>query len=515
MKNLSLDAITEKLLPGKRLQAEETVQLSDPVTDTPMYITLEQLRPYDHNPRVARNPMFEDVKNSIRQRGLDQPPQITRRPGDVYVMIHNGGNTRLAILNELWQETRDERFFRIHCLFRPWTDETSPLIGHLAESDLHGPLSFIERALAVAKLKSLLESQGPELSQRDLSRRLTSCGYPISQPQLNRMFMTLEYLLPAIPQALYAGLGKSPIESLISLRSQAERTWNRYLGNPFLFADLWLKTLGSFDAFPEGFEVDQVRNELLEHMSRALGQTYRMLALEMMERPSDRTEPALPAPTTRPSTATANGDSQLTTTPPVSKPAHRVDAQGSQTETTETPIDSSEPQSRVQKIRALIQQQTTLASDQYSPIAPDATESSASLNPLDDWRIEPGPNDADQLRSLITELEQQLASLAGYADWLPESSSAAGLLEQSQNDDEQHPHVVAVQWLLNLLRDSPTPMEESRLSFTGWRQLLLGAHEHDPGPDCEPVPDIMLITLFRLVRYIRHLNDLTRPSHPL
>lgn len=515
MKNLTVDAITEKLLPGKRLQAEKTAQLSDPVADTPMYITLEQLRPYDHNPRVVRNPMFEYVKNSIRQRGLEHPPQITRRPGNPYFMIHNGGNTRLAILNELWQETRDERFFRIHCLFRPWTDETSPLIGHLTESDLHGPLSFIERALAVAKLKSLLESQGPELSQRDLSRRLTGSGYPISQPQLNRMFMTLEYLLPAIPQALYAGLGKSPIESLISLRSQAERTWSHYLGNPFLFADLWLKTLARFDAFPEGLEVDQVRNELLEHMSSALGQTYRMLALEMMERPSDRTEPALPAPTTRTFIAIADGEPQRSTTHRVSKPAHRVEALDSQTETTETSTDSSEPQSRVQKIRALIQQQTTLASAQDPPITPEANESSASFKTLDDWRIEAGPNDAGQLRLLITELEQRLASLAGCADWLLESSRDVGLLEQSQNDDEQYPHAVAVQWLLNLLRGSPAPIEESRLSFTGWRQLLLGVGEHDPRADCEPVPDTTLITLFRWVRYTRHLNDLTRPSHPL
>lgn len=515
MKNLTVEIITEKLLPGARLIAEETIQLSDPVADTPMYITLEQLRPYDHNPRVVRNPMFDDVKNSIRQRGLEHPPQITRRPGNPYFMIRNGGNTRLAILNELWQETRDERFFRIHCLFRPWTDETSPLIGHLAESDLHGPLSFIERALAVAKLKSLLESQGPELSQRDLSRRLTGSGYPISQPQLNRMFMTLEYLLPAIPQTLYAGLGKSPIESLIGLRSQAERTWNRYLGDPFLFADLWLKTLASFDALPEGFAVEQVRNALLEHMSSALGQTYRMLALEMMERPSDRTEPALPKPPPRPATAIADGEPQPTTSPRVSKPVHRVDALGTQTETTETSTDSSEPQSRVQKIRALIQQQTTLASVQDPPITPETNESSASFKTLDDWRIEAGPNDANQLRSLITELEQQLALLAGCAGWLPESSSDSGLLEQSQNDDEQHPHAVAVQVLLNLLRTSPAPMEESRLSFTGWRQLLLGVGEHDPSADCEPVPDTMLITLFRWIRYIRHLNDLTRPSPPL
>lgn len=45
-----------------------------------MIITLEQLRPYDLNPRLMRNPNYDDIKESIRRRGLDTPPPITRRP---------------------------------------------------------------------------------------------------------------------------------------------------------------------------------------------------------------------------------------------------------------------------------------------------------------------------------------------------------------------------------------------------------------------------------------------------
>jgi ParB family protein of integrating conjugative element (PFGI_1 class) len=62
---------------------------------------------------VTRNPAYEDIKASIRERGLDAPPAITRRPGEPHYIIRNGGNTRLAILRELWSETKDERFFRI------------------------------------------------------------------------------------------------------------------------------------------------------------------------------------------------------------------------------------------------------------------------------------------------------------------------------------------------------------------------------------------------------------------
>lgn len=93
--------------------------LSDPIADTPMVVTLEQLRPYELNPRVTVNPLYAEIKASIRERGLDTAPAITRRPGESHYIIRNSGNTRLAILRELWAETKDERFFRIPCLFRP------------------------------------------------------------------------------------------------------------------------------------------------------------------------------------------------------------------------------------------------------------------------------------------------------------------------------------------------------------------------------------------------------------
>ena len=132
MKKLSQEEITDKLHQEHFPRGPELERLSDPLADTPMLVTLEQLRPYEHNPRFIRNPLYDDIKASIRERGLDQPPPITRRPGETYFIIRNGGNTRLAILGELWQETRDERFFRIHCLFRMLPDHlyrAVPFIG--------------------------------------------------------------------------------------------------------------------------------------------------------------------------------------------------------------------------------------------------------------------------------------------------------------------------------------------------------------------------------------------------
>ena len=82
-------------------------------------VTLDKLRPYEHNPRKTRNPNFEMIKESIRRRGLDHKPNITQRPGEPFYIIADGGNTRIQALKELFTETQDQRFWSIECLYKP------------------------------------------------------------------------------------------------------------------------------------------------------------------------------------------------------------------------------------------------------------------------------------------------------------------------------------------------------------------------------------------------------------
>lgn len=83
-------------------------------------VTLDKLRPYEGNPRKTKNPAYEEIKASIKARGLDHAPNITQRPGDDFYTIADGGNTRLQALKELFQETQDPRFWSIECVFKPW-----------------------------------------------------------------------------------------------------------------------------------------------------------------------------------------------------------------------------------------------------------------------------------------------------------------------------------------------------------------------------------------------------------
>ncbi|MFS2068370.1 ParB family protein [Pseudomonas sp. CT11-2] len=511
MKKPSQEEITEKLQQGHFPQGPNLKQPSDPSTDTPMLVTLEQLRPYDLNPRFIRNPLYDDIKASIRERGLDQPPPITRRPGEPTFIIRNGGNTRLAVLGELWQETHDERFFRIHCLFRPWTNEATALLGHLAESDLHGQLTFIERALAVAKLKAMFEQDESALSQRELAKRLASGGYPISQSHISRMLDTLEYLLPAIPQTLYTGLGKSHIERLIGLRSQAEKTWNRYPANSLEFTELWLDTLASFDAEPESFNLEQIQDELLERMSQLLGQSYRMLALEL-----STTQRPLPIPsaavTTQATDMPPSGEDGVTQSPlrPELEPSdHKTGAApkpSPQPETNITPELS--PPSRVQQIR-----------DQINRETPAETVREVDTRASHDiWSIAPALDTPEQLRSAIAALAREMTAYAGRPEIIITQQDGLGFILDMEQIDLTTPRATGVHLLLlALLRAQDEVDWEDRklLPSALFGQLLLGVYQlpltDQPTMDVglERLPDHLLIKLYRLIRLARRLIELT------
>lgn len=245
-----------------------------------MTVTLDKLRPYDGNPRKTRNPAYDDIKASILARGLDHAPNITQRPGDDFYTVADGGNTRLQILNELFQETQDPRFWAIECIFKPWKGDANDtdaklnqLIGHLSENDMRGELSFIEKALGIRDVKALYEEKYQEqFSHRKLAEKLAENGYPISNQIIARMEQCLTYLYPHIPNVLFAGLGKHQIEKILTLRKNADESWEKHrlevepMGD---FDEVWMNTLSSFDEAPDNFAIPTLQDELIGNMNEA------------------------------------------------------------------------------------------------------------------------------------------------------------------------------------------------------------------------------------------------------
>ncbi|MCL7827345.1 ParB family protein [Pasteurella multocida] len=276
--------------PDYKKSIEEIQQSTNDQQPQLINVTLMQLRPFDGNPRKTKNPKFEEIKESIRMRGLDFAPNITKRPGDDFYIIADGGNTRLQALNELWEETKDPKYWSIRCLYKPWKTGNenegtlSCLIGHLTENDLRGDLSFIERALAIAEIKAMYEkADEPKLSHRQLSERLKVDGYSVSYSLLARMEQCLTYLYPYIPNVLLAGMGKPQIEKLLVLYNNALSLWKKQLVDDSNFLLIWEKVLSAFDTEPQSFNLAHIQDELIGAMVTTLnnGITYEDIRFEV------------------------------------------------------------------------------------------------------------------------------------------------------------------------------------------------------------------------------------------
>lgn len=247
-------------------------------------VTLDKLRPFEGNPRKTKNPAYEDIKASIKARGLDHAPNVTQRPGDDFYTIADGGNTRLQALKELFEETHDPKFWSIDCIFKPWQGEADDissridtLVGHLAENEVRGELSFIEKALGVRDVKALYEEKFQEkFSHRKLAEMLTEQGYPISFQLIAKMEQCLVYLYPHIPNVLLAGLGRPQIEKLLTIYRNAQNAWDNHqyqvrdepTGN---FDEIWVATLSPMDEEPESFSVTDFQDSLIGAMTEAFG----------------------------------------------------------------------------------------------------------------------------------------------------------------------------------------------------------------------------------------------------
>ena len=504
---------------------------SDPLADTPMIVTLDELRPYELNPRVTRNPLYDEIKGSIRQRGLDAPPAITRRPGEPHYVIRNGGNTRLAILGELWSETREERFFRIPCLFRPWSarGEIVALTGHLAENELHGQLTFIERALAVEKARELYEQENPTpLSQSELARRLTQDGYPITQPHISRMQDTVRYLLPAIPHLLYGGLGKPQIERLAALRRAAAHAWEQQGSSGDDFPGLFQEVLALFDGEGAELPLQRIQDELIGQMAEHLGTSYDKLCLDIEEaqtrqralgREPSRGVAEQPADTRQISESggtahTGKNDTEavvpqpstvIASTPQAGAPSEEPEETAAPSPTNAVPpVPDTE---RLQAVRQLIADQT----------GGDTTESAASgsrsiplqaggLYPITDvWQIPAALDDPVPLRTHIAQLAREIAAEAGIDDEVSSVPTGIGYImevgkPQTAADPGCSRGVAGL--LLALSQTAATPTDAPHLP-DDLAPLLLGSVT----PDSGRLSDAALIKLYRLIRLARCLYD--------
>ena len=539
-------------------------QLSDPISDTPMVLTLDQVLPWHDNPRTTRNPKYDELKESIRHRGLDTPPPVTRRPGEDKYRIRNGGNTRLEILNELYKETGDERYFRFNCLFRPWDKQRGEIIaltGHLAENDLKGDLKFIERAVGIQKAKAWYEEEkGEPVGIRELSRKLTDDGYPVSHSHISKMLDAVEILLPAIPVMLYSGLGKPQIEKLLSLRKSASSCWTRlYAGEGIDFEMLFQDTLAIFDSSPDEFIFERFQDELIDQMKRPLGLRYDQILLEITNGQQEQRRGTLidlPAPTAPPEIPPVGQESPAASTtgqaqsqsPAAGLQTSKINSLPGNPSTPPTPPLPVQQQQLTDEERAELlaghivspvstkiqqtRQRLAALEGEHLPVFEETALQAipvqvGGLHPITDlWYIERSIDTPEILRQHIADLAEEIALHVGAPGEIVRIQGGVGYTYREPNEDPEITdsalHLMTllqalsgqVQVVLNSHDQQTCRDALGEFQFSaGLAQLLLGqpTTSDQPSNQAGRLNDEALVKLFRIIRLARRLVDLELP----
>ncbi|HCM1946182.1 TPA: ParB family protein [Salmonella enterica subsp. salamae serovar 30:g,m,s:e,n,x] len=523
----------EKLLQRGRTPNTESSAVALPVNEMPMVLTLEQLRPNPDNPRTSRNPKYEDIKASIRARGLDSVPKVTKDPEcpeDVYI-FSDGGNTRYSILTELYAETGDERFRRVQCIVKPWPGRLQCVIGHLAENDVRGELSFIEKAFGIEKARAIYEEQlGREVSQRELAALLKEAGYPVHHSNISRMAATIEYLWPWMPNLLNSGMGRPQITQLIALRTAAEKAWQTFSQNVALpleeeFNDVFGGVCRAFDD-PEHYSNDVFKDELIAALLKAMPDpqlTYDSWLIELDPQEQNRRklfgepeplpqhvldadkthdEPSPPPAAEPPSVTTDSGSTGKKPVTTGGDTSDHIDLPPDEEQLDlyggNVPRDSTPELSDVSPDVDQEPGDCTGGQLQEPPVNPIAFAANG-LEPVTDiWHIPALQDDVEHLQDIAFRLAFELAEVMGIEDAVQEDKSLLGAGYSLSSNPDGEP--------LATLCGEATDMPISIL--TGF---LIGASSSGP-LDAPLFDDVYAVKFLRLIRVVRRLRELQRQA---
>ena len=200
-KKSSYAEIAKKSLLGTPppLNAMGTMSTTDIVDGSVSNLAIGDIERYEYDPRIRPNPRYAEIKASIRASGILNHISVTKRPGSARYTVYGGGNTRLRIARELYDEG-DQRFARLTVIVKVWKGDASTIAAHLVENEQRGEISFWEKAQGVLSFKANFEKErGDALSASDLNRELKAAGLNYGLRMLQNFMFAAEHLAPIGP----------------------------------------------------------------------------------------------------------------------------------------------------------------------------------------------------------------------------------------------------------------------------------------------------------------------------
>ena len=212
--------------------------------DRLMRVAIDRVDSFEHNPRRKRTEEdWNYLKDSIRAIGIENPVKVTQRPGSDRYEICSGGNSRLAILKELYQETNDEKFAAIPVIFVAFSElgdaDISMMLKHIVENDIRSDVVFWDKANSYHRLAELMGID--ENSTREISDTFRSRGASVSHNNLSLYFFA-NSKLKELGQLCYDLSGPKTIE----LRKAYYELQKLVANQDAEFDEFWSNTLQTF-----------------------------------------------------------------------------------------------------------------------------------------------------------------------------------------------------------------------------------------------------------------------------
>ena len=177
---------------------------------------------FEKNPRIFKNPRYDDIKESIKNRGVRQALNIFKHPKTGSWILSQGGQTRLEICRELYEDTQDDKYLYPPVIIGETESDLDLCIDHLIENDLRARNSFYERSIYVHYIAGLLSAEkGSELTQDEISDEMKSRGLPIRRQSITSMRWVADVIAPNVTNTIFLeNLTRKSTDQLRSLRKK-------------------------------------------------------------------------------------------------------------------------------------------------------------------------------------------------------------------------------------------------------------------------------------------------------
>jgi len=318
-------------------------------------LNIEQVSTYDKNPRIQKNSEYESIYESIKANGLEDSLSVSQRPDDDHLrfFLIRGGNTRLLILKELYEETTDKKYYEFSARFKKWESESDAVIGHLIENDARGDYIFIDRALGIRQVKKELEIEKNKVfSDRGLIEALADKGYKISRTDLRRMNYAVDTLHPHCPKLLTEKIGPRKIDDIKKLEKKSSELFYEIFPNSkpnewdTLFFEALIKQEEKYNSDGELFSYQNLYDAVLNILSKNDQLAANRLAFLLDERLSGSINPQPINPdilndNKKPNETFLTSGNPSSTTPPPDFSGINANTQTNNNSLVETPNDDN------------------------------------------------------------------------------------------------------------------------------------------------------------------------------